>query len=302
MAILNIVSSSGPHFLSISNIGNVLLGQSAISGMLAVGQLAVTIAGGSKIGAGGIDPSLAAIMGLSAAVCVNLISLGHSDGYAIAAALHTGLHIGAAYAVAVVLAWDRAAAGNACSHEYRGRAGTGSDAEHGGPDLHKFLTLLSGPDRWRIVILADVLVGFDLVASAIVHQIPLDSRLHAVGESPHAARAAGLPLKRSLAGAFLANRLYGGLAGILFISYLCSCSTGSGEALLPVVVIALLGTICLRGSVPPVPGTLLSALFISCPNDFQLLNLPSTPCERHPGTCSSCPLPQRRLPCAMGKV
>jgi ribose transport system permease protein len=66
-AILGIFWLSPPYSFSISNIGNVLR-QFAISGVHAIGLMAVMIAGSSNIITGGIDLSLAANMGLSAAV------------------------------------------------------------------------------------------------------------------------------------------------------------------------------------------------------------------------------------------
>ena len=47
-AILIVFSLTAPYFLSIGNIGNVL-GQSAISGVLAIGLTIVLIAGGSNV-------------------------------------------------------------------------------------------------------------------------------------------------------------------------------------------------------------------------------------------------------------
>ena len=102
-AILAIFSLTAPYFLSIGNIGNVL-GQSAISGVLAIGLTVVLIAGGSNVVTGGIDLSLAANMGLSAAVYASLTQLGYGDATAITAALLTGALIGTVNAVAVVYA------------------------------------------------------------------------------------------------------------------------------------------------------------------------------------------------------
>lgn len=102
-AIPVIFSLTAPYFLSVGNIGNVL-GQSAISGVLAIGLTIVLIAGGSNVVTGGIDLSLAANMGLSAAVYAGLIQLGFADAIAALAALATGALIGAVNAVAVVFA------------------------------------------------------------------------------------------------------------------------------------------------------------------------------------------------------
>ncbi|MGZ2486356.1 ribose transport system permease protein [Rhizobium pisi] len=275
-AILIIFSLTAPYFLSIGNIGNVL-GQSAISGVLAIGLTIVLIAGGSNVVTGGIDLSLAANMGLSAAVYASLTQLGYGDATAITAALLTGALIGTVNAVAVVYAGIvPLLATLAVMNVVAGLelVLTGNTVL---PASTPFLSALSASDPFGIPVLAYVLLGFTAIATAIVQYTPLGLRLYAVGEFPDAARAAGLPLRRLLAGAFVASGLAGGIAGILSVSYLSGSTTGSGEMLLPVVVTALLGAVFSRRLVPTVTGTLLSALLVGfLTNGFQLLNISST--------------------------
>ncbi|MBB4293542.1 ribose transport system permease protein [Rhizobium leguminosarum] len=275
-AILIIFSLTAPYFLNIGNIGNVL-GQSAISGVLAIGLTVVLIAGGSNVVTGGIDLSLAANMGLSAAVYASLTQLGYGDATAIAAAILTGALIGMVNAVAVVFAGIvPLLATLAVMNVVAGLelVLTGNTVL---PASTPFLSALSASDPFGIPVLAYVLLGFTAIAAAIVQYTPLGLRLYAVGEFPDAARAAGLPLRRLLAGAFIASGLSGGIAGILSVSYLSGSTTGSGEMLLPVVVTALLGSVFSRRLVPTVTGTLLSALLVGfLTNGFQLLNISST--------------------------
>ncbi|MDC9812225.1 MULTISPECIES: ABC transporter permease [Rhizobium] len=275
-AILIIFSLTAPYFLSIGNIGNVL-GQSAISGVLAIGLTIVLIAGGPNVVTGGIDLSLAANMGLSAAVYASLTQLGYGDATAIAATILTGALIGMVNAVAVVFAGIvPLLATLAVMNVVAGLelVLTGNTVL---PASTPFLSALSASDPFGIPVLAYVLLGFTAIAAAIVQYTPLGLRLYAVGEFPDAARAAGLPLRRLLAGAFIASGLSGGIAGILSVSYLSGSTTGSGEMLLPVVVTALLGSVFSRRLVPTVTGTLLSALLVGfLTNGFQLLNISST--------------------------
>ena len=56
-----------PSFLAPANVG-LILGQSAVLGILALGLTLVLITGGTDVIAGGIDLSLAGTLGLSAAV------------------------------------------------------------------------------------------------------------------------------------------------------------------------------------------------------------------------------------------
>ena len=274
--ILIVFSLTAPYFLTIGNIGNVL-GQSAIAGVLAIGLTIVLIAGGSNVVTGGIDLSLAANMGLSAALYASLIQLGYGDHAAAAGAILTGLAIGAVNAAAVVLAGIVPLLATLAVMNVVAGLELVLTQNTVVPASTDFLTAISNSDGFGVPILAYILIGFTAIAAAIVQYTPLGLRLYAVGEFPDAARAAGLPLKRLLAGAFIASGLCGGLAGILSVSYLSGSTTGSGEMLLPVVVTALLGSVFSRRLVPTVTGTLISALFVGfLINGFQLLNLPST--------------------------
>ncbi|MGV1848304.1 MULTISPECIES: ABC transporter permease [unclassified Rhizobium] len=275
-AILVIFSLTAPYFLSVGNIGNVL-GQSAISGVLAIGLTLVLIAGGSNVVTGGIDLSLAANMGLSAAVYASLIQCGFGDATAIAAAIATGALIGAVNAAAVVLAGIVPLLATLAVMNVVGGLELVLTQNTVLPASTPFLSLLSATDPFGIPVLAYVLLGFTLLVTGIVQFTPLGLRLYAVGEFAEAARAAGLPLKRLVAGAFVASGVCGGLAGILSVSYLSGSTTGAGEMLLPVVVTALLGSVFSRRLVPTIPGTLLSALLVGfLVNGFQLLNISST--------------------------
>ncbi|MEZ2126616.1 MULTISPECIES: ABC transporter permease [unclassified Sinorhizobium] len=274
--ILAAFSLTAPYFLTIANIG-IVLGQSAISGVLAIGLTIVLIAGGANVITGGIDLSLAANMGLSAAVYATLTQLGYGDLTASAGALLTGLAIGAVNAAAVVLAGIVPLLATLAVMNVVAGLELLLTQNTVVPASTDFLATLSAADGFGIPVLAYVLIGFTAIAAAVVQYTPLGLRLYAIGEFPDAARAAGLPLRRLLAGAFIGSGLCGGIAGILSVSYLSGSTTGSGEMLLPVVVTALLGSVFSRRLVPTVTGTLLSALLVGfLVNGFQLLNISST--------------------------
>ncbi|MBB3354066.1 ABC transporter permease [Rhizobium lentis] len=275
-AILIVFSLTAPYFLSVGNIGNVL-GQSAISGVLAIGLTVVLIAGGSNVVTGGIDLSLAANMGLSAAVYATLTQLGYGDAAAASAAIGTGALIGTVNAVAVVYAGIVPLLATLAVMNVVAGLELVLTQNTVLPASTPFLSALSASDPLGLPVLAYVLLGFTALAAAIVQYTPLGLRLYAVGEFPEAARAAGLPLRRLLSGAFIASGVSGGIAGILSVSYLSGSTTGSGEMLLPVVVTALLGSVFSRRLVPTMAGTFLSALLVGfLTNGFQLLNISST--------------------------
>ncbi|MBX5087597.1 ABC transporter permease [Rhizobium lentis] len=275
-AILIVFSLTAPNFLSVGNIGNVL-GQSAISGVLAIGLTVVLIAGGSNVVTGGIDLSLAANMGLSAAVYATLTQLGYGDAAAISAAIATGALIGTVNAIAVVYAGIVPLLATLAVMNVVAGLELVLTQNTVLPASTPFLSALSASGPLGLPVLAYVLLGFTALATAIVQYTPVGLRLYAVGEFPDAARAAGLPLRRLLSSAFVASGVSGGIAGILSVSYLSGSTTGSGEMLLPVVVTALLGSVFSRRLVPTITGTFLSALLVGfLTNGFQLLNISST--------------------------
>jgi ribose transport system permease protein len=275
-ALLVFFSVAAPFFFTLGNIGNVL-GQSAILGVLAIGLTIVIIGGGANVVKGGIDLSLAANLGLSAAVYATLVSAGYGDGLAIAGALLTGSLIGLVNAIAIVifdivpllatLAVMNVVAGLELVLTQNTVVSASSN----------FLAFLSAYGPFDIPVLAYVLVIFTAFAAAVVQFTPLGLRLYAVGAFPEAARAAGLPVKRIVAGSYVASGFCGGVAGILSVSYLSGSTTGAGEMLLPVVVTALLSVVFSRRLVPTIGGTLLSTLLVGfLTNGFQLLNISST--------------------------
>ena len=102
LLILAVFAVSAPNFLSPGNIANVFA-QSAILGILAFGLTCVVIGGGSNVVSGGLDLSLAANLGLCAAVYSSLNNAGLQAGEAIGLTLLCGLAVGALNGFTVVV-------------------------------------------------------------------------------------------------------------------------------------------------------------------------------------------------------
>ncbi|MGE0701461.1 MAG: ABC transporter permease [Hyphomicrobiaceae bacterium] len=275
IGIIALFTLLSPYFLTVGNIGNVL-GQSAILVVLAIGMTIVIISGGSNVVTGGIDLSLAANLGLTAAVYASVIQAGFSDGTAVAAALATGVIIGILNALAVtVIGILPLLATLAVMNIVTGLelVLTRNTAVPAATDL---LSFLSSYGSFAIPILGYVFVIVAAVFILLIQYTPFGLRLYAAGDFPEAARAAGLPVKRLVAASYVLSGLCGGLGGILSVAYLSGSTTGSGEMLLSIVVTALLGVVFSRRLVPTIGGTMLSALFVGLLiNGFQLLNLSS---------------------------
>jgi ribose transport system permease protein len=273
--VLLVFAWRAPSFLSLGNIGNVL-GQSAILGVLAFGMTIVIVGGGSNVVTGGIDLSLAANLGLSAAVYAAVIQAGFGDAIAVAAALGAGAAIGAVNAISVV--WMRILPLLATLAVMNIAAGLELVVTQNTviPADTSFLSFLSSNGVGGVPILAFVLMAIAVVLIVAVQYTPAGLRLYAVGEFPEAARAAGLRVNRLVAGSYVASGLCGGIAAILSVAYLSGSTTGSGDMLLSVVVTALLGVVFSRRLVPTIGGALLSTLFVGALiNGFQLLGVSS---------------------------
>ncbi len=266
---------AAPGFLSFANLANVVQ-QSAILGLLAFGLTVVMIGGGGNVVTGGIDLSLAANLGLSAAVYATLIKAGYGDALAFAATLGAGLAVGAVNALGVTalgiapLLATLTVAKIVSGFELVLTQNTVVTASS------PFLEWLPDNGPLATPIMAYVLVGATLATWPAVQASAPGLRLHAVGAHPEAARAAGLPVAGYVAGSYVVSGLFGALAGVLSTAYLTGSSPGSADILLSVVVAAMLGVVFSRRLTPTIGGTLLAVLFIGLlANGFQLLNISS---------------------------
>ncbi|WP_153139148.1 ABC transporter permease [Paraburkholderia agricolaris] len=264
-----------PGFLMPGNLINIVE-QSAILGVMAFGMSVVIIAGGSNVTEGGIDLSIAANMGVCAAVFAKLLTLGYSDGTALIAVAAVGLAIGALNAVAVVwlgilpLLATLAVMNIAAGVELTVTQNTVLSV------TSPLITVMSSWSLFGISALAWILIAVSLFMIALVHFTSFGLRLYAVGGHPEAARAAGIGVSRYVMFSYLFSGLSAAIASVLMVSRLSSSTPGSGDMLLSVLAAALLGTVFSRRFVPTIGGTILSVLFIGClANGFQLLNVSS---------------------------
>ncbi|MFE0014948.1 ABC transporter permease [Mesorhizobium sp. NPDC059054] len=264
-----------PGFTSTFNLINVVE-QSAILGVLAYGMTMVIIGGGSDVTEGGIDLSIAANMGLCAAVYATLLSMGYGDFAAVLAAIAVGMAIGALNALAVVglgilpllatLAVLNVAAGMELTLTQNTVVGATSP----------LLAFLVSGSFLGISALAWALALVSTIMIAFVHFTSFGLRLFAVGGHPEAARAAGINVPFYISFTYVLSGFCAAVASILTVSRLSASTPGSGELLLSVLAAALLGTVFSRRFVPTIGGTLLSVLFIGLlANGFQLLNVSS---------------------------
>jgi ribose transport system permease protein len=275
LGILTYFSLAAPLFLSYANVLNVVQ-QSAVLGVLAFGMTTVFIAGGAHVISGGIDLSAASNLGLSAAIYASVIQAGGTDWIALPLTLFTGLLIGAINAWAIVglrifpLLATLATMNICAGFELVLTQNTVV------PAASSLLTAVAATGSLAVPNIVYIFLCVAAFLIILIEATPFGLRLYAVGGFREAAVAAGIRADRYVATSYLISGLSGSVAAILSLSLLNGSSPGSGEMLLSVVLVALLGVIVSRRSVPTISGTLVSCLFIGfLVNGFQLTNVSS---------------------------
>lgn len=270
LAILAGFAVAAPNFLSLGNLANVF-SQSAILGVLAFGLTCVIIGGGSNVVAGGLDLSLAANLGLCAAVFSRLNNAGVELWLTLLLTLACGLAVGLLNGLAVVvLRLPPLLATLASMNVLAGLELVLTENTVVSTDS-PLLDLLSGGAWLGVPALAWV-----LLLTLLIQHSAYGLRLHAVGEYPQAAEAAGIRVPGYVLSSYALSGLCAAVAALCSAAFFSGSTTGSGDMLLSVVAIALLGVVFSRRLVASIPGTLLAALLIGfLINGFQLLNLSS---------------------------
>ncbi|EJF71862.1 MULTISPECIES: ABC transporter permease [unclassified Pseudomonas] len=275
LAILLGFAVAAPNFFSVGNIANVF-SQSAILGVLAFGLTCVIIGGGSNVVAGGLDLSLAANLGLCAAVFSRLNNAGLDLWVSLLLTLGCGLAVGLLNGLAVVvLRLPPLLATLASMNVLAGLELVLTENTVVSTDS-PLLDLLSGGTWLGVPALAWVLLVTAFVLTLLIQHTAYGLRLHAVGEYPHAAEAAGIRVPAYVLSSYLLSGLCAAVAALCSAAFFSGSTTGSGDMLLSVVAIAFLGVVFSRRLVASIPGTLLATLLIGfLINGFQLLNVSS---------------------------
>jgi ribose transport system permease protein len=275
LAILVGFSLSAPNFLSYGNIANVFA-QSAILGILAFGLTCVVIGGGSNVLSGGLDLSLAANLGLCAAVYSSLNNAGFGPVPAVGLTLLCGLAVGALNGISVVLLRLPPLLATLASMNLIAGLELVLTQNSVLPTDSSLLDTLASGVWLQVPALAWVLLAVAGLLTLLIQHSPYGLRLYAVGEYPEAARAAGLGLGRYGFSSYLLAGLCAALAAFCSAAFFSGSTTGSGDMLLSVVAIAFLGVVFSRRLVANIPGTLLATLLLGfLINGFQLLNISS---------------------------
>lgn len=275
LLVLAVFAWLSPIFLTVINLGNVLQ-QTAVVGTLALGLTLVLSGGGLQGITGGIDLSVAANLGLCAAVLASQLNAGHPIPQALLLTLLTGAAMGLFNALAIV--WLGILPLLATLTSMNIAIGlemvlTGNASVSASSDLQNIL-IANGPFGvswlgWSFLLLA-------FAAIALNRFTAFGLRLQAVGSHPQAANAAGISVKRYRVLSYVLCGVSAAFAAIASVSLLSGSSPGANDNLLMVIAAALLGVVFSRRLVPTLGGALISALFLSLiANGFQLINISS---------------------------
>jgi ribose transport system permease protein len=250
-----VFSALSPEFLEARNLVNILV-QSASLGVVATGMAFVLLTAG-------IDLSVGSAMFVSAAVAGKLVVAGWSLPAALVVVVGVGLAWGLANGLVVTrLGVKPFVVTLATLYIGRGFALwlTGTRAINLPDSL-----LVVGSARVAGVPLPVLVLGAVLAAAHVVlERTPFGRHLYAVGADAEAARRAGVPVERTLLGAYATAGLLAARGGAVAVAQLGAVSPTFGrEREFAAIAAAVLGGVSLFGGKGGVlPGVLLGTLLL----------------------------------------
>ena len=279
LATVVIVSLVNPAFLGLQNARDILI--AAAPGMIVACGLTLVVVMGE------IDISMGALMGLCAAVLGRLVSADHA-ALPVWAAMLIVLALGAGVGLVngLLVTIGRVPSIIATLGMLTALTGVG-DLVMAGGTIGNFPDALRG---WAIGSIGPlpvpVLVAGLCIAAftVLTRSTPLGRRIYAVGSNPHAARLAGLPVRRLKLLAFVATGALTALATLISAPQLDVIEAGFGRQfeLLAVTAVVVGGT-SIGGGVGSIVGSGLGVLLLSLVRTvliFLQLGLSATYWER----------------------
>ncbi|MDQ1128476.1 ABC transporter permease [Microbacterium sp. SORGH_AS_0888] len=270
-----VFSLASPIFATPDNLFTVLV-QAAVPAIAGFGLAVVIITGGDDVIRGGIDLSSGPLVGLAGVVAALALAAGTGAPVAILLALLVTLGFGAVNGLTVVLGVRPLLATLASGGIVASVVFLTTNNVKIPVDDPLFVALRDGAVLGipaPVVVLALVAV----LAGLAVSRSPWGVRSYAVGQNPTAARVAGVPVWRYIAGSYVVSGLFAGVAGVLLAARLAAAVPGIGsQILLDIIITAYLSVVFSRRFVVTIGGTLLAAVFVAAlGNGFTLLGVGS---------------------------
>lgn len=242
-------------FLTAANLSNLLV-QSSSTAVVGVGMTFVLLTGG-------VDLSVGACMFIAAAVAGKLVLGGVPFPVALAALIVTGFFCGACNALLVtrfgIVAFI-ATLGTLYAGRGLGLWITQTRAMNLPESFLQIGTAKVAGVPLPILILTLVVV----VAHLTLTRTPFGRHLYAVGQSPEAARKAGLRTTHLVAAVYIISGFCAAIGGVLSLAQLGSVSPtfGTNREFTAIAAAVLGGTSLSGGRGSVFPGTVLGAIFI----------------------------------------
>lgn len=264
------LSLASPHFLTWDNILNIFR-QSAVNGLLALGQLLVILTAG-------IDLSVGSILGLASVVFAMAVKAGWPAPAAMAAALACGLALGLINGFLLT--------GLKLPHPFVSTLGMMNVARgaalllSGGfpiPDLPAAARYPGAGSLGPVPLPVVVMLGTFALFGLLLRNTVFGRDVYAVGGNPEASRLAGIPVPARLNAVYGISGLLAGAAAVLLAGRMNAGFPLAGAgAELDSIAAVIIGGASFFGGVGTVSGTLIGALIIAVlRNGLNLLNVSS---------------------------
>jgi len=268
VAVVIVIASLSPVFLSTRNIGNVL-SQSAVIAVLALAQLLVIITRG-------IDLSVGSTLALSAVVGALVFSSTPSGPLVVLAMLATGALVGAVNGT--VFVWGR------LPHPFIVTLATLSVARglalwlSGGQPLQgmpEVVRNIGGGSLGWFPYSGFLVAGLALLVLLLTTRLVWGRWIYAVGGNPDGALRAAIPTKRVLISVYVLSGLAAGIGAVITSGRLNGGSPTFGElAELDTIAAVVIGGASFLGGRGTVANALVGALMIGViRNGMNLLNV-----------------------------
>lgn len=271
-----VFSIISPSFLQLQNILNIL-NQASVLGIVASGMTIILIGGGTHVIRGGIDLSLGNNLAISSVIITYLISKNYSFLMIIGISIFCSLFIGFINSFMIVkLKIIPLLATLSMMYLLQGTELliSGNKPIDVSNPIFQFLSsgnFLFLPSSVWVFILVEIILYILLNKSAFGNWI------NAVGGNPEAATISGINVKFILSLTYIIASISALIAGVLAASRLSGSVPGIGDVMLfDILLSAYMSAIFSHTSVPNIPGTILSALFVEMlTNGFTLINVPT---------------------------
>ncbi|WP_105567278.1 ABC transporter permease [Microbacterium halophytorum] len=272
LAIVAVLTIASPNnsFLSVNNIFLILI-QTSINGILAMGMMYVIISGqidlsvGSTVGLAGVAAAMFAHPGEFPLIVPILVGL--LVGAGVGALNGVGVAYGGVPSFIVTLGTLTAVRGLALM------------LSGGAPvtDLSSAFRELASGQVWGIPTLAIYLVVVAAVAAFVLRRTVFGRRVYALGGNPAAAEVSGISVKRLTVAPFVIAGVLAGLAGVLLASRTFTGSPTAGASYeLDAIAAVVIGGVSMAGGRGRAFGVLIGALMIAViANGLDILGIDS---------------------------